>query len=750
MAMAVWPLKPSYHHLGVSVDNAGNIYIADVGNSVIRRVDPSGIITTFAGGIGIGYTGDGGPATLAQLRFPYFVYADNNGNVFISDTGNGVLRMVNSAGVIVTIAGNGISGYSGDGGLATSAQLTAPAGMCIDNSGNIYIADAGAHVVRKIGACPIIVISLQPHDQSLCRSGDVSFRIEISNVTSYQWQVNPGTGWNDVINDGIYSGSSASQLNVKVADTSMNKYQYRCVLKNACANLFSATAQLFVTTPKSPAITISTSTETICAGSTTTFVALPVNEGTAPLFQWKKNGSKIATGRSYVSDNINDGDVITCVLTSNDICIATNTAESNAITMRVSPQLTPSVIISASTNNICAGTPVTFSSTITNGGDEPLFQWQKNGIKAGTDSGEYVDSSLKNADVITCILTADYQCANVPSISSNTIVMDVTSVVWPSATISTPRTTICPGTIISFIATSGNGGTPTGYQWKKNEIPVGTNASTYTDSNFIDGDVVKCAITFNEKCLADFFATSNNIAITVLKNPVVDLDQTNTLCTGTGRLLDAGNYSSYVWNDGSTARKLLVNKTGMYYVSVADNNGCVGSDTTSIDSLLPIPAGFIPGDTSVCSYGSVSLVAKQGYSNYMWSNNSSASSITIEKPGSYWLQVTDNNNCTGREFINVLLKECMDGFFAPNAFTPNNDGKNDIFKPMLFGIVKSYDFTVYNRFGQTVFKNNDVTRGWDGTFEGLKLDSDVYVWVCSYQFEGQTTEVKKGAVSLIR
>ena len=129
-----------------------------------------------------------------------------------------------------------------------------------------------------------------------------------------------------------------------------------------------------------------------------------------------------------------------------------------------------------------------------------------------------------------------------PAITSNSIVMNVTQSVSPSVTISTARTIICPGTIISFIATPANGGTPAGYQWKKNDIPVGTDANRYTDSNTINGDVINCTITFNNKCLVDPFATSNNIAITVFKNPVVDLDETNTLCSGTGRLLDAGNY----------------------------------------------------------------------------------------------------------------------------------------------------------------------------------------------------------------
>jgi hypothetical protein len=134
---------------GVSVDNAGNIYIADMGNSCIRKVDAAGIITTFAGSDSIGYSGDGGPGTSAELKYPYFVYVDENGNVYISDTGNGVLRLVNNAGTISTIAGDGTLGYSGDGGPAASASFIAIAGICIDNGGNIYIADATA--MKEIG-----------------------------------------------------------------------------------------------------------------------------------------------------------------------------------------------------------------------------------------------------------------------------------------------------------------------------------------------------------------------------------------------------------------------------------------------------------------------------------------------------------------------------------------------------------------------------------------------------------------------
>jgi sugar lactone lactonase YvrE len=108
-----------YSPSAVAVDAAGNLYIADTGNSRIRKVS-NGIITTVAGNGGYGFSGDNGPATSAQLYDPYGVAVDSAGNLYIADTLNGRIRKV-SNGVITTIAGNGTYGYSGDGGPATSA-----------------------------------------------------------------------------------------------------------------------------------------------------------------------------------------------------------------------------------------------------------------------------------------------------------------------------------------------------------------------------------------------------------------------------------------------------------------------------------------------------------------------------------------------------------------------------------------------------------------------------------------------------
>ncbi|MFH1352591.1 MAG: LamG-like jellyroll fold domain-containing protein [bacterium] len=135
---------------GVTADDSGNVYIADRNNHRVRKVNTSGTITTIAGNGSAGYSGDGGTATSAQLYFPFGVAVDSSGNVYIADYGNNRIRKINTSGIITTIAGNGSGGYSGDDGSATSAQLYYPAGVAVDGSGNIYIADYYNHRIRKV------------------------------------------------------------------------------------------------------------------------------------------------------------------------------------------------------------------------------------------------------------------------------------------------------------------------------------------------------------------------------------------------------------------------------------------------------------------------------------------------------------------------------------------------------------------------------------------------------------------------
>jgi sugar lactone lactonase YvrE len=139
-----------YYPVSVAVDNAGNLYIAEYFNSRIRKVDATGTISTVAGNGSLGYAGDGGPATAATLFYPTGVALDNAGNLYIADQNNQRIRKVDANGIITTVAGNGTAGYVGDGGPATSAAIDRPTGVSLDNAGGLYIAEYGGNRIRKV------------------------------------------------------------------------------------------------------------------------------------------------------------------------------------------------------------------------------------------------------------------------------------------------------------------------------------------------------------------------------------------------------------------------------------------------------------------------------------------------------------------------------------------------------------------------------------------------------------------------
>ena len=151
----------------VAVDASGNIYIADTRNYVIRMVAKStGIITTVAGNGQYGYNGDGGQATLAQLKYPVGVAIDACGNIYIADPESCRIRKVKkSTGIISTVAGNGRNGNEGGGGLATSASLAWPQGIAVDVSGNIYIADTSNRSIFKVTKSTGIITTVAGNGQ---------------------------------------------------------------------------------------------------------------------------------------------------------------------------------------------------------------------------------------------------------------------------------------------------------------------------------------------------------------------------------------------------------------------------------------------------------------------------------------------------------------------------------------------------------------------------------------------------------
>ncbi|MBI5372863.1 MAG: gliding motility-associated C-terminal domain-containing protein [Sphingobacteriales bacterium] len=794
---------------GVQSDAAGNLYISDFGNHIIRKVNTAGIITTFAGTPQLlGFAGDGGPATSARLYFPYKVLIRPDGSVLIPDVSNHRIRMVNPAGIISTIAGNGlggntgnggpalqaslnfpwslaldamgniflvepisdqirritaagiidlyagtgVSGYSGDGGPALNAQLHMLAGICCDPAGNLYLphsADDG--VVRKITNCLSVTISQQPANVNICVSGNASFSVTAGNALSYQWQMNSGPGWTNITDNAMYAGALTNNLTVTGITTAMNNYLYRCMVSNSCGPVYTSTAILLVNTPALPSVNITANVNNICAGTSVLFIASVLNGGTAPVYQWRKNGLPVGANNNTYSDNaLVNGDIIRCDLVSNASCITSSSASSNNISMNVTTPVTPAVTITSSAGTICYGTPVTFTAAVTHPGANPHYTWFKNSTNLFWDSPVYTDNTLNNGDLVICVMRTSLTCVNFDQVVSNPLTASVNPLVTPSVTVTAGASAVCRDATVQFTATVVNGGNNPVYTWKKNNQPAGTGNPVYTDNNLVNGDQVTCEILSNAACLGSNTAVSTPVSMTVYPDPVVSLDKQTGLCTGTSRQLDAGGFSSYNWNTGAITRTITINSTGMYAVTVTDQHGCKGADTTYITWYHPLPAAFLPADTGLCSYSSFLLNPVSAYNAYQWSTGNTGAQIRISQPGTYWLDVTDQNNCTGRDSIIVSPKECLKGLYVPSGFTPNADGKNDLLKPFLFGNVKKYEFRVFNRWGETVFYTNDPDAGWNGVYKGQLMDGNVFAWTCRYQLDGEKEKMGKGTVLLIR
>jgi uncharacterized protein (TIGR03437 family) len=194
----------------VVVDKAGNVYLTDSGTNRIRRVTPDGILSTYAGGgpagaQSAGFSGDGGPATSARLNNPVGLAIDDAGNIYFADLNNQRVRRIDANGVITTIAGNGSVGFAGDGGPATAARLNAPHGVGVDAQGNVYIADTTNYRIRKVTPAGIIstvagngeVITVNPNG-TIRGNGDNGPAIDANIVP---WDVKPDAEGNLYISD---------------------------------------------------------------------------------------------------------------------------------------------------------------------------------------------------------------------------------------------------------------------------------------------------------------------------------------------------------------------------------------------------------------------------------------------------------------------------------------------------------------------------------------------------------------------
>ncbi|HET6252416.1 MAG TPA: gliding motility-associated C-terminal domain-containing protein [Puia sp.] len=249
----------------------------------------------------------------------------------------------------------------------------------------------------------------------------------------------------------------------------------------------------------------------------------------------------------------------------------------------------------------------------------------------------------------------------------------------------------------------------------------------------------------------------DSLQLTIRTLRDVNLGRDSTLCPGDSLILDAGSgYLTYVWQDASTDSVYTVDKAGTYIVRAVDQCDHPSADTVMIGYVdKTLSAG---PDLTLCVKEDGLLTASSGFNFYTWqpseaiAGDTAGQSVTIRPAATMSFIVTafDKGSCPLRDTVLVTVTNCLNRLLVPGAFTPNDDGRNDWMRPIAIGDLVRYEFTIYNRWGQIVFRSSDPDAGWDGRIQGHIQEPGTFVWTCRYQFAGEEPTSAKGTFLLVR
>ncbi len=238
----------------------------------------------------------------------------------------------------------------------------------------------------------------------------------------------------------------------------------------------------------------------------------------------------------------------------------------------------------------------------------------------------------------------------------------------------------------------------------------------------------------------------DSIQHTIWVAPASFLGNDTASCAISGIQIGAvisGGY--YLWNTGDVSTRITVTNAGLYWQEIKQA-GCTVRDSINI-SLKPTPVVNIGNDTSVCKNKSIVFDAGNTATSYLWNNGANTQTITVTKPGLYYVDVAIDG-CTGSDTAVVSLGDCE--FFIPSAFTPNKDGLNDDFGVLSDFSYQRFSFKIYDRYGHTIFAAKDITQKWDGSYKGLALPMGAYPWIIEYVNNKGEKKFYKGTALLIR
>lgn len=464
---------------GITIDSAGNLYVADSLNQVIRRVTSGGTVTTLAGLAGNAGVTDGVGAN-ARFNHPTGLAVDVSGNLYITDTFSSTLRkLVLSTSDVTTIAGLALSTGFADGAGQT-ARFNQPIGVAVDFAGAIYIADTRNHTIRRSGSAIAPQIQTHPANQVSAIGGTVSFSASATGapLPGYQWQRAAATAPDSFVsltNDGTYSGVSTSTLTVTNVTSAMNGDRFRVIANNGVSPTAASNTAL-LTVGTAPVFTSATTAQ-FQAGRAGSFVVTATSDPAATfsavnLPSWATLNP--ATGEISGTPPDTSGSPFTVTITATNGIAVTQT-----LTISVSPAvLPPTVTAQPSSVAVAEGQTTTFSVTVT--GTAPFsYQWRRNGFPINGATGPSL--SLANIQPSAAGIYSVAVQNTAGAIVSDGATLTVNTL--PTFTLQPFSQTALAGSSVTFNVAASGGGT-LAYQWRRNGVAIpGATSVSFTIPN---------------------------------------------------------------------------------------------------------------------------------------------------------------------------------------------------------------------------------------------------------------------------
>ena len=708
----------------LSRDAAGNIYVSDMGNQLIRKITPDGTVSTFAGNGSIG-AADNAMGTLASFNTPRGMAQDAAGNIYLADQGNNLIRKISPSGAVTTVAGKAGAGFSN--GNATTAQFNSPTAVGIDDAGNLYVSDSQNGAIRKItpdGTVSTIATGLNfPRELRADATGNIyvveqnSDRVSVISPAGGVTMV--ATGFSSPIGlvlDGkgsLYVGSIGQIHKVNISGYTIDKTLPDGLSFNSLTGVISGTP-----TSTSPA-TNYIITAYNGGGSHSTTINIAVTSTTKKpsiITLPSQRPDYIDANNNYDPKGTSTNTETPIVYTSSNPAVVTITA--NGWVHIVGPGLATITATQAGNENYTDALPVTQNVIVTTHlfVDLPAFA-TKTVCSADFTANAYIYDTSKpvsytssNPGVATIssdgVIHITGAGSTVITISQNTTqqyyvsaqpksqTLTVVLPVMPVVSIAANYASNCSGALVTFSATGQNAGVNPTYQWRVNNTTItNNNTDVFKTTSLNNGDKVVCTLINNDSpCLGGFPAASNavTVSLTVSVTPVVSITASanyvfpGTTITFTAAVKNGSGLSDYQW-----------------YV----NDMATGNNSPIFESTE-----FTNGDLVKCV-------------------------------------VAPSNSCSLPAASQTLKVGIVSKVEIPNTFTPNADGINDTWFIKGLAGYPNCLVSVYNRLGQLMYRSKGYSADWDGRANGKDVPPSTYYYVIDLQFQNK---VMSGYLTVIK